>query len=770
MEYWNKVRTFLMVFSSIAFIASGGEPTNKPADLRVERNAFTLAYEGAVILSATSSVQMSVSSAGTAGDQVEQRIQVSGKGDKPVPLKVTITGSSQAIAAETFGEAQRVFPIVRTSHGLSLNGRNNAVYDRFSDWMIEMSNGVTRIKPAACVNGSTRFEVETEGTRLEIVFRPRYYQKHKNIRYFEPWKYDIRKDSITGWCSWWAYQNDFREEHLATLLDVWQRKRFADYGYAFVQIDDGFQGEHDAGRRNAHLNNGYRGGRPETWLEWRKDRFPSGMTGYIESVRRAGFTPGVWIGCFFSDEETARLHPGWFVNGTNGKPFAGPYVSYAIDATVTEAANCLVRPTYRGLYHAGFRYVKIDQLRHLLYDNLHHNSEYAAARGYRPDEIFRAYLSAAREELGRETFILSCWGVLPESVGLADACRIGGDGYGPVTMQQYNSWNGIVWRNDPDHCDVRPRRKPAEEGNVRKTETASATDNDTIIRPALASIAGCLLMLSDKPDVYADDRNLVGIQRSSPVLFSVPGQLYDFDATKTDTLKNLERNGITAGSAKSSIDGDQHGQVCPWWLNEFNLGFAQWNVLHRINWSASAAGPAQVRFRDIGLDGEREYVVFEFWTDRVLGVFKGFFEAPSIGPMGLHSFAIHEKTDRPQILSTSRHLSQGAVDLESVAWENNLTLTGRSRVVAGDRYVITLHLPNNYSIDSASFDGEAAEIKCDGATARIAFIPPATDSVGWKIEFLILNRLKTLGVTPGGANEKMKAAPTSSDEQAEQSK
>jgi len=267
-------------------------------------------------------------------------------------------------------------------------------------------------------------------------------------------------------------------------------------------------------------------------------------------------------------------------------------------------------------------------------------------------------------------------------------------------------------------------------------QTDAATDNDTIIRPALASIAGCLLMLSDKPEVYADDRNLVGIRRSSPVLFSVPGQLYDFDAAKTDVLKNLERNGITTRSEKPSIDGDRNGQVCPWWLNEFNLGFGHWNVLHRINWSASAAGPAQVRFRDIGLDGEREYLVFEFWTDRVLGVFKSSFEAPSIGPMGLHSFAIREKTDRPQILSTNRHLSQGAADLEAVAWENNLTLTGRSRVVAGDRYVITLHLPPNYSIDRASFDDEAAEVKCDGAEARVAFLPPATDSVGWKIEFL----------------------------------
>ncbi|HKK17710.1 MAG TPA: alpha-galactosidase, partial [Opitutales bacterium] len=643
---------------SLPSVDQPGEPPNAPGDLRVSGNEFTLDYGGARILSAVSSGPVSVAGRASSVGPVEQRIRVSGEEGRPVVLKITIHASSQAIAAETSGAAQRSFPIVRTSHGLSHNRRNNAVYDRFGDWMIEMPGGETRIKPVAQADGSTRFEIEIKSDRPEIIFRPRYYQKHKNIEYFEPWTYEVRKDSITGWCSWWAYLNDFREEDLKELLDVWQQKRLADYGYTFIQIDDGFQGGVDGERRNNPLNYGYVGGRPETWLEWRTDRFPSGMTGYVDAVRRAGFSPGVWVGCFFSDEATVEQHPDWFVEGENGEPFAGPYVSYAIDATVPEAANRLVRPTYRGLEHAGFDYVKIDQLRHLLYDNLNHNPEYAASRGYKPADIFRAYLTAVRQELGRDTFVLSCWGVLPESVGLADACRIGGDGYGPVTMQQYNSWNGIVWRNDPDHCDVRPHRKPAEIGNVRKTEKVIASGSDTIIRPALASIAGCMLMLSDKPEVYADDRNLVGIRRSSPVLFSVPGQLYNFDSSKTNVLKDTRRGSVISGAGMSPIDGDQHGEVCPWWLNEFNLGFSRWNVLHHLNWSDTAVAPKRVRFKDLGLDENKEYAVYEFWTDRFLGLFKGSFETPAIGAMGLHSLAIHERQDRPHILSTNRHLSQ----------------------------------------------------------------------------------------------------------------
>lgn len=725
---------FLFPATAVAMAPPNGSPT-----LQTAENSFTLDYHGARILEASSSAPLTVTATTSDGDRIEQRLRVEGNKSGPVSVKVSIAASSQAIAAETKGAAQQVFPMVRTAHGPSHNLRNNAVYDRFGDWMLEFPEHGTRIKPTIGSDGGTRFEVEITGHSPEIIFRPRFYQKHRNIRHFEPWKYEVRKDSITGWCSWWAYQNDFRQEHVEELLEVWQNRRLADYGYRFIQIDDGFQGALDDGRRDSPHNNGYRGGRPETWLEWKPERFPQGMTGYVDAVRRAGLEPGVWVGCFFSDEQTATEHPEWFVQGADGKPFGGPYVSYAMDATVREAANRLVRPTYRGFANAGFRYVKIDQLRHLLYDNLHHNIAHAAKKGHGPEDIFRAYLAAAREELGRETFILSCWGVLPESVGLADACRIGGDGYGPVTMQQYNSWNGIVWRNDPDHCDIRPHRIPAELGNVRKTKTAATTTNDTIIRPALASIAGCMLMLSDKPEVYQDEKNLTGIRRSSPVLFSVPGQLYDFDSSKTDILKTTERTAITSGSGKSPIDGDQHGEVCPWWLNEFNLPFDQWNVLHRLNWSDDEAGAQRVRFQDIGLDAESEYIVFEFWTDSVLGVFQGSFEASPIGPKGLHSYAIREKSERPQLISTNRHLSQGAAELETLAWQNNFTLAGRSRVVDGDRYVLTLNVPNEFAILSATFDGQAAEITRDGTTARIAFLPPATDSVGWSIHFARLN-------------------------------
>ena len=136
-----------------------------------------------------------------AHDAIEQRVRLACSS-----ARLRVRGSAEAIAAETRGPAQQTFPMVRTAHGPSSNLRNNAIYDRKSDWMLEFPHG-TVISPRSYGEAVT-FEVALAAD-AEIVFRPLYYQRHKNLPYFTPWSYSIRKDSITGWSSWWAYTLTF---------------------------------------------------------------------------------------------------------------------------------------------------------------------------------------------------------------------------------------------------------------------------------------------------------------------------------------------------------------------------------------------------------------------------------------------------------------------------------------------------------------------------------------------------------------------------------
>jgi len=201
-------------------------PANAPAkaEWNAEQGRLTLRYHGGVILDATvhaedaagrelMGVAVKLEPAETLGDKVEQRLKfVPAKAPEGVKLVLrgTVVGSDEAFPAETAGEAQKRFPYVRNSVGLSHNLRNNAVYDRRWDWvLIGPADGATHIKPKLAEKRRIVFSWESRGSSLELVFRPRFYQKHREIANFQPWSYKVWKGPITGFCTWWVYNCTF---------------------------------------------------------------------------------------------------------------------------------------------------------------------------------------------------------------------------------------------------------------------------------------------------------------------------------------------------------------------------------------------------------------------------------------------------------------------------------------------------------------------------------------------------------------------------------
>jgi len=145
--------------------------------------------------------------------------------------------------------------------------------------------------------------------------------------------------------------------------------------------------------------------------------------------------------------------------------------------------------------------------------------------------------------------------------------------------------------------------------------------------------------------------------------------------------------------------------------------------------------PAQtVSLADIGLDPNKTYIAYEFWTDQMIGPIRESLSVPELEIKGLRSYALREATDRPMLVSTSRHLSQGAAEIELMEWESN-ALSGRSHVIAEDTYTLVLHIPAGYTLEQASFDGQKAKVSIDGTTARVSFTSEHTQSTPWIITF-----------------------------------
>ena len=144
-----------------------------------------LRYHDTVILNATlgaedaggrkvEGVAVNLERTETPGEKVEQRLKfVPSKPQEGVNLVLrgTVVGSDEAFPAETLSEAQKRFPFVRNSVGLSRNLRNNAVYDRRWDWVLTgPPDGQTRIRPTDGKQGQLAFSWESRGPTLELVF------------------------------------------------------------------------------------------------------------------------------------------------------------------------------------------------------------------------------------------------------------------------------------------------------------------------------------------------------------------------------------------------------------------------------------------------------------------------------------------------------------------------------------------------------------------------------------------------------------------------
>ena len=57
--------------------------------------------------------------------------------------------------------------------------------------------------------------------------------------------------------------------------------------------------------------------------------------------------------------------------------------------------------------------------------------------------------------------------------------------------------------------------------------------------------------------------------------------------------------------------------------------------------------------------------------------------------------AIQPLCDHPQLLSTSRHITQGMVDAADETWDaTSMTLSARSKVVASDPYELRIVVPS----------------------------------------------------------------------------
>jgi hypothetical protein len=676
-------------------VAQRSAPPNAPAQVAVDGDRITVRYNGALLFDGRilnpEALRVALPSVSRRGEAVDQVLALFASRGQ-IEISGTVTASPEAFACES-DRRVRALPVVRHSSGPSRSRLNQAVFDRRWDWVLSVDDHprtAVVVTPVSETAEARSFTLDARGSEILLRFRPRFYQQHRGLRYFEPWTFSAWNRPVVGWCSWFAFFDKVTDQDVRRTADV-MSEVLMPYGYQYLQIDDGYQ----------------RGtGLPDLWLT-SNARFPEGLEATARYIRQKGLTPGIWTNAAFSQTDYANQHKEWFVQDAAGGVGRGNWIGHPVDASAPGALDALVRPIYRGLRGMGWEYFKLDALRHLRYEGYNSYRQYFEKKHLEPGDVLRQYVAAVREEVGRDRFLLACWGVRPELVGLVDGCRIGTDGFSYAGLAQFNSFNNVVWRNDPDHIEL------SEKEAWRSTMVTSLT--------------GSAFLLTDKPERYRTSFVEPAL-RAAPVLVTSPGQLYDVDPSRSSELARVDSQ--VSGRDPKPFDAGLTPSAHLYEL-EISRPFESWVVLGRTGGEFG-----EIRWDDLGLDPKKRYVVFEFWERRFLST-EGEAFAPGPIPAAFNSqvFVIRERLSHPQVVATSRHITGGGVDLLDVSWKDGV-LSGRSRVVGREPYEIFLTEGDGWRLVSTQCDGAATlPVVRRGALAVAGCTPTASGQISWRTRF-----------------------------------
>jgi len=513
---------------------------------------------------------------------------------------------------------------------------------------------------------------------------------------------------LAGFCTWYMekHAGACDEVHLPEVSAV-AAKELKPFGFDFIQIDDKWQ----EGISNNGPNKNFT-------THALKGPYPSGMKKAQEGITNFGLVPGLWFMPFagnYQSDPFYKDHQDWFVKNSRGTPYDTSWGGTCLDMTYPPVQE-FVRNNVRRIAHDwGYRFFKMDgywtgSATKLTYVNDGYVEDgIGDATFHNPDktniEALRDGTRLVREAAGPGVFLLGCcvsqnMRSFGGTFGLLDAMRVGPDTGGNIGSPHGSRlWflNGRVWWNDPDCVFVRK----------------SMSLDRARLNAAWTAISGQLFYTSDwMPETPSERLDIV--KRCIPAhgLAARPVDVFERDVAKV-------------------------------WLLTDTRQAARRDVVALYNWSGKA-DDLSIKADRIGLPAASGYVAFDFWADKFIPPFRDTISA-SLPPNSCRILAVRPVSDVPQLLSTSRHVTQGIVDVIGEKWEAaQSVLSGTSKVVENDRYELRIILPigaKSWRATAASVAAEdaAAGVKAtfeqDGPKLRVALTSPVGREVKWAVSF-----------------------------------
>ncbi len=523
---------------------------------------------------------------------------------------------------------------------------------------------------------------------------------------------------MAGLCTWYMdkYAAACDEVHLKELTEASARE-LKPFGFDFIQIDDDWQdGVKENGPKKNFTTHAPAG------------PYPSGMKVTAEMIKSFDLVPGIWFMPFAGNYKDPffKDHQDWFVKNTKGQPYETSWGGTCLDMTLP-ATQEFVRSIVDRISHDwGYKFFKMDgfwtgSATPQMYINDGYKKDGIGDAVFsNPDktniEVLRDGTKLVRKAAGPDVFLLGCCVVqnmrsFGGTFGLLDAMRIGPDtndgSIGSLHASRVWFLHGRVWWNDPDFVSVRAYL-PLDRARLNAGWTA---------------ISGQLYYISDWVPNYPPER-LDIVKRTIPA--------HGLPARPVDVFESPIARIWSLTDTRQAVRRD---------------------IVAFYNWDKERAEISTTPER-IGLPAAKEYVAFDFWANKFVPPFSGQLTS-SLSGQSSRILAVRPVSEFPQLLSTSRHVTQGIIDVTDEKWDAAKSqLSATSKVVANDPYELRIVVPsaekswraNTVKVsaeDSAA--GVRAEIKQDGPRIRANITSPVSRDVKWTVAF---ERGKAIDILP----------------------
>jgi hypothetical protein len=515
---------------------------------------------------------------------------------------------------------------------------------------------------------------------------------------------------LAGYCTWYSQPHGgAADEKSIVELAEFAAKELKPFGFSFVQIDDEWQ---DGGKYNGPRR-GFDRVRPD-------GPYPHGMKPVADRFKELGLTAGIWFLPFARNHQDPEYQDrqDWFMKRPDGKPFETAWGGTSLDLT-QPAVQAHLTALVKTIHGWGYNYFKMDGLwtgsaTEQIYvndgyqdDHMGNNAPFHNPRKTNV-EVLRDGLKLLRQAAGSEVFFSGCnvsqnMRSLGGCLGLVDSMRIGpdnGQGWrdyhdeilknqsgalitGPVRGTRLYFLHGRTWWNDPDPSYVR----------------ASVPLSQARLLTSWVALSGQFNLNSDW----------------------IPG----LPAERLEVIKRtMPHHGATARPV------DYFDTIMPGiWLVSDTRQSTRRDVLGLFNWESTNQTIAASTVK-AGLDPVRNYYGFDFWGNAPVASFGGEFKF-DVPAQSCRVIAVRATAGHPVLVSTSRHVTQGMVDVTGENWRgSSQTLSGASQIVGSDPYELRVAGLNE---GGKHWKLIAATIAAADLTAGVSITPKAVASgeAGW---------------------------------------